>query len=202
MDLSKICYEHIQDAFYYGIFGNFKLVIDKDTSCFNATKLCSDNGKIYHNWSCLEKSKNMIEYYQNKYLLLKDSFIYKIDSDYYNVEKEKIIGTYVPKELILDIASWISIELYDRCNNIVGHYFIEEFEAMDIKTLQLKVKESEKQMEKLTIENEYKENIITRQKDKIDQLLDSNTRLENYIISLGIAVKELTEKNNDTCCFQ
>lgn len=39
--LNDICYEQIKDNFYYGKFGDFKLVIDKDTGCFNATKLCN-----------------------------------------------------------------------------------------------------------------------------------------------------------------
>jgi hypothetical protein len=58
MDLTEVCYEHIKDSFYYGIFGDFKLVIDKTTGYFNATKLCIEGGKEYRKWSCLEKSKN------------------------------------------------------------------------------------------------------------------------------------------------
>ena len=36
-ELIETCYEHIKDNFYYGLFGQFKLVIDKNTGCFNAT---------------------------------------------------------------------------------------------------------------------------------------------------------------------
>jgi hypothetical protein len=59
-----VCYEHIKDTFYYGIFGDFKLVIDKNTGCFNATKLCEYGGKEFKFWKRLEKSKKMVEYYQ------------------------------------------------------------------------------------------------------------------------------------------
>ena len=53
IELSDCIYEHIKDTFYYGIFGDFKLVIDKSTGCFNATKLCAQGGKEYKKWSRL-----------------------------------------------------------------------------------------------------------------------------------------------------
>jgi hypothetical protein len=66
MDLTKCIYEHIKDNFYYGLFGDFRLIIDKTTGYFNATKLCVEGGKEFRKWSRLEKSKNMIEYYQER----------------------------------------------------------------------------------------------------------------------------------------
>jgi hypothetical protein len=44
IELSECVYEHIKDTFYYGLFGDFKLVIDKNTGYFNATKLCIEGG--------------------------------------------------------------------------------------------------------------------------------------------------------------
>lgn len=64
LSLSDICFEHIKDTFYYGLFGDFKLVIDKATGYFNATKLCIEGGKEYKKWSRLEKSKKIVEYYK------------------------------------------------------------------------------------------------------------------------------------------
>ncbi|CCU56403.1 N1R/p28-like protein [Mythimna separata entomopoxvirus 'L'] len=39
--LNDIYYENIKDSFYYGLFDDFKLIIDKNTGYFNATKLCN-----------------------------------------------------------------------------------------------------------------------------------------------------------------
>ena len=119
IELTECIYEHIKDSFYYGVFGDFKLVIDKDTGYFNATKLCVAGGKEHRQWSRLEKSKKMVEYYQktrrgNSHV----GFSFEIKGDNNDNLNKQITGTYVPKELILDIASWISIEFYDRCNNI------------------------------------------------------------------------------------
>ena len=47
--LIDVCYEQIKDNFHYGLFGDFKLVVDKNTGCFNAAKLCQLGGKkFYH----------------------------------------------------------------------------------------------------------------------------------------------------------
>ena len=38
-------------------------------------------------------------------------------------------GTYIREELFLSIATWISIEFYDKVSKIVKNYYIEEFET-------------------------------------------------------------------------
>ncbi|MGL5355072.1 MAG: KilA-N domain-containing protein [Cetobacterium sp.] len=55
--LNNICYQQIKDSFYFGIFGEFQLVVDKSTGCFNATKLCNIGGKKFKHWTSLEKTK-------------------------------------------------------------------------------------------------------------------------------------------------
>jgi hypothetical protein len=61
--LNDVCFERIRDTFYYGMFGEFKLVVDKSTGCFNATKLCNEGGKQYYNWTRLAKSQKLMKYY-------------------------------------------------------------------------------------------------------------------------------------------
>jgi hypothetical protein len=64
-NLNDICYEQIKDNFYYGKFGEFRLVVDKNTGCFNATKLCIDGGKEFRKWSRLDRAKELIAFYEN-----------------------------------------------------------------------------------------------------------------------------------------
>ena len=57
----------------------------------------------------------MVEYYQKSCPSdLRGSFLYEIKLQNNDELNKKITGTYVPKELILDIASWVSIEFYDK----------------------------------------------------------------------------------------
>jgi hypothetical protein len=44
---------------------------------------------------------------------------------------KQITGQYVQKELILDIASWISPDFYSKCNEIVMNYFVSEYKNMN-----------------------------------------------------------------------
>ncbi len=130
MSLSECIYEHIKDTFYYGLFGDFKLVIDKNTGYFNATKLCAEGGKEYKFWFRLERTKKLVEYYQkSRGENPHPGFSYEIKGDNKDLPTQSTTGTYVPKELILDIASWISIEFYDKCNKIIIDYFVNELNS-------------------------------------------------------------------------
>ena len=201
IELSECIYEHIKDTFYYGVFGDFKLVIDKKTNCFNATKLCSLGEKSFKYWTRLERTKKLLEYYQKSWGGDSHLSFYEVKLQNNDNLNKQVTGTYVPKELILDIASWVSIEFYDRCNNIIINYFVKEFKNMTSETLKQKIQEIEEAMEKLTLE---KNEVINDQKDKIDQLLDSNKRQEEimlrqeqYMRSIGISLEEIKDQNEE-----
>jgi hypothetical protein len=148
MELCDICFENIKDTFYYGLFGDFKLVIDKSTGYFNATKLCERGGKRFRNWRSLEKSEKMVEYYEKSWRLDSSaSFLYEVKLQNNDRLNKLVTGTYVPKELILDIASWVSIEFYDKCNRIVVDYFVEETRRkIEHLQIELQAKETELQV--------------------------------------------------------
>ena len=205
IELSECIYEHIKDTFYYGLFGDFKLVIDKATGYFNATKLCDAGNKPFRQWKVLEKSKKMVEYYQRSWRRNNDaSFLYEVKLQNNDQLNKQVTGTYVPKELILDIASWISVEFYDKCNNIIINYFVNEFKKMDKNKLQEKIKEVEtltENMTKLSLEHEA---IVKVKDDRIDELAatvirveQSNQRLEQYVRSLGISLEEVKDQNEE-----
>ena len=191
LELSNCIYEHIKDTFYYGLFGDFRLVIDKSTGFFNATKLCDQGGKNLFNWKRLEKSKRMVEYYQRSCPSdLKGSFLYEVKLQNNDNLNKQFTGTYVPQELILEIASWVSIEFYDKCNKIILNYFVNEFKKMNKSALEKKIKQVEQleeQMKKLTLKHEE---VVAVKDDKIDQLLD-------YVRSLGISLEHVKDQNDE-----
>jgi len=195
VELSNCIYEHIKDTFYYGLFGDFRLVIDKSTGFFNATKLCDQGGKNLFHWKRLEKSKRMVEYYQRSRHPDLDGGFYEVHGDNKDKTDRQFTGTYVPQELILEIASWVSIEFYDKCNKIIINYFVNEFKKMDKSKLKNKIKEVEEQMEKLTLEHEEKIVENSELKALIIRLEDSNKRQEEYMRSLGISLEEVKDQN-------
>lgn len=153
MSLLDVCYEQIKDNFCYGLFGDFKLIIDKSTGYFNATKLCKDGGKQFKHWLENKHSKELIAYMSSAGIPAADhneplKFVTGGDC-------EVIRGTYVPEELILSIASWISSAFYVKCNKVIINYYIRNFKQCtdDSGQLQAKVQEIEKSMSKLSLEN-------------------------------------------------
>jgi len=191
VELSNCIYEHIKDTFYYGLFGAFRLVVDKSTGFFNATKLCDQGGKNLFNWKRLEKSKRMVEYYQRtRHSDLKGGFLYEVHGDNSDPKFRQITGTYVPQELILEIASWVSIEFYDKCNKIIINYFVNEFKKMNKSALEEKMK----QMEHLTLE---KDEVIKEKTNQIDELREIMLRQEQYMHSLGISLEHVKDQNDE-----
>ena len=192
-ELTDCVYEHIKDTFYHGLFGDFKLVIDKATGYFNATTLCAAGGKNFFEWKRLEKSKRMVEYYQkscpgNSH----GGFLYEITGDNKDSKIRLTTGIYAPKELILDIASWISIEFYDKCNKVIINYFVNEFKKMDVKTFQNKIKEVEEQMVKVILEKD--EEI----KGKTEMLHDVFKELYSQDILIFLNTDNYVTNNGDS----
>src|SRR3978361_2023073 len=63
MSLLEVCYEQITENFWYAMFGEFKLIIDRNTGYFNATKLCQDGGRRFRDWTRNKTSKELLEFY-------------------------------------------------------------------------------------------------------------------------------------------
>src|SRR5277367_3645938 len=58
--LSGICFKQIKDNFWLGQYGDFQVIMMEDCSYVNATKLCSDGGKLFKNWLANDASKKLI----------------------------------------------------------------------------------------------------------------------------------------------
>jgi hypothetical protein len=165
--LNDVCYEQISENFHYGIFGDFHLVIDKDTGCFNATKLCAMSGKDFSDWKRLSRAKRLMSYLQEQPTNVGKELVYEVRTSNTGIEKQ-ITGYYVQKELILDIASWISPEFYFRCNNIVINYFTTDYKGLGEDEKNIKFKEFETKMKNIVHE---KDMVIAEKVDKIDELM-------------------------------
>jgi hypothetical protein len=182
VSLNDICYEQIKDNFYYGKFGEFRLVIDKNTGYFNATKLCTDGGKEFRQWKRLERVQELIKFYENHEnsqfnaeSCYEDSQIGNKDDKrcrgdphgiFYEVKQANygtgklVTGQYVQKEFILDIASWISPAFYFKCSKIVNYFFIE-FYKKDLELKEQQLKEANKQiLDERQRADEYKERAL------------------------------------------
>jgi hypothetical protein len=188
--LNDVCFERVRDTFYYGMFGEFKLVVDKKTGCFNATKLCNEGGKKFRNWTCLEKSKRLMEYFDRQN---SGGQTYEVKGGDKNELISKTTGQYVCKELILDIASWVSVEFYDKCNRIIVDFYVAEYKKkLDDNRVVIKQKDDkiDELMKHLKESDKRHANMILR-------LEESNKRLEESNKRLGIKLDDMADKNDE-----
>ena len=59
--ISEICFEQIKDNYWYGLYGDFRVVMDKTNGYVNATKMCRAGGKDYKDWSGLKGSQQLMQ---------------------------------------------------------------------------------------------------------------------------------------------
>ena len=200
MSLNNIVIEQIKDNYYRGEFLGLNLVIDKNTGYFNASKLCRDGKKEFKDWLKNKKTKELMKYI-SKIHPPENSPVggYKIKTGHKSVESNEIAGTYVCKELILDIASWISPEFYLKCNGIIMNHAEAEFKIkyenqLMEKDFKLKEKDSEIKEKDCKIDELIRKLEVDRIKmeQKIDQLImkqeqereENNTKHEELIDNL------------------
>ena len=63
--LGEVAFEQIQGNYWYGAYGEFRVVMMKSNGYINATKMCNDGGKRFFNWSDLKSSHQLIQVYES-----------------------------------------------------------------------------------------------------------------------------------------
>jgi hypothetical protein len=177
--LNDVCYKQISENFYYGMFGDFQLVIDKDTGYFNAAKLCALGGKDFFDWKRLNRTRRLFKQLQagsdGKRL------VYEVRTSNKSLIEKQISGQYVQKDLFLDLASWVSTDFYIRCNKIVIDYFVREYTAMNIRTKTEKIKELELHTKNLELKLKQKADADKEQLAKLDEIIKQIMESKNVV---------------------
>ena len=62
--ISDICYEQICGDYWYGQYGEFKVVINKSNGYINVNKMCKDGGKQFSDWTRLQGTKELFAAYE------------------------------------------------------------------------------------------------------------------------------------------
>ena len=150
--LGEVAFEQIQDNYWYGAYGPFRVVMMKDSGYINATKLCTSGGKDYKDWARLKGSTELINALE-KVKELENTQVNSINSDFAlrdanvqictlasppcitiktanNTPTEQLIsGTYCHPDLIPSIAGWISSEFQLKANRVVNGYIVAQYKT-------------------------------------------------------------------------
>lgn len=128
MSLSDIAFEQIKNTYYWGAYGEFKVIVDVSTGYINATHLCGlaelDHGKSrkINDWTRGDLAKVLIE-------ILSSSTGYPVD-DLLRVPTglpNELRGTYAHPDLIPHIASWASPKFAMKVSKIVNAHLVREY---------------------------------------------------------------------------
>src|SRR5277367_4675945 len=148
--LSAICFEHIKDDFWYGAYGEFRVVMMKTNGWVNVNKMCKDGGKQFSDWTRLQGTKELFAAYQRLKASESTTDIKaEVDDTYGDTarkipraacnctmvvktshitpEDKLIAGTYYPADLVPSVAGWISPDFQLRANQIINHYLTCEY---------------------------------------------------------------------------
>ena len=177
--LNDVCYKQISENFHYGMFGDFQLVIDKDTGYFNAAKLCALGGKDFFDWKRLNRTRRLFKQLQ----ACSDGkrLVYEVRTSNKSLIEKQISGQYVQKDLFLDLASWVSTDFYIRCNKIVIDYFVREYTAMNIRTKTERIKELELHTKNLELKLKQKADADKEQLAKLDEIIKQMVESKNVV---------------------
>ena len=110
MSLSEIIFEHINNDFAYGKYGDFTVIIMKKNRYINATKLCKEYNKLFKNWLRNDENKILINEVDNELKKSADSSIKKHTKALITLQKEcnnTLRGTYVHPDIMPNIIKWM-----------------------------------------------------------------------------------------------
>ena len=148
----------------------------------------------------MDKSKKLLEYYSRGPISDLGSDFYEVKGDNKDALVAKTTGQYVRKELILDIASWVSVEFYDKCNRIIVDFYVAEYKKK-LDDNRVVIKQKDDKIDELLAIVKRMNIKLDDMADKNDELLernetivDQNNRLETRVVSiqtkLDIAVED------------
>lgn len=114
--VNDMCYKQIIDQYWYCLYGDFIIVVDKNTGTFNATKLCRDVGRKLDDWLKMKQSKKLVNYICKK----NNSKVFQVETgEKDEIYNEIICGTYLPIDCYLSLVTWLSPAFYDKILKIV-----------------------------------------------------------------------------------
>src|SRR5271156_1381491 len=148
--LSQVCFEQIKENYWYALYGDFRIVMDKRDCYVNATKMYRSGGKDYKDWSRLKGSQQLMQTLQiinsgggvmentqaeenvlegtPRQICTIRSPACKILHNFNHTDTDRLIsGTDIHPDLVPSVAGWISPLFQINENRVVNGYITEEW---------------------------------------------------------------------------
>src|SRR5271156_6604057 len=187
--LSQVTFEQIKDNFWYGLYGEFRVIIDKSDGYVNATKICSSGGKQFYQWTRNEANQRLkkalegdmvLDYTPDEENALQGTSLQncrevcKYVQTENKIEEDRLIsGTYMHPDLVPSIAGWISPEFQLKANRVVNRYIVDEWKT--------KLEASERAATQLLTSLHHTQAIATGTQLALQTSVDQNHQLQETI---------------------
>uniref|UniRef100_A0A6G6ADU3 KilA-n domain-containing protein n=1 Tax=Borely moumouvirus TaxID=2712067 RepID=A0A6G6ADU3_9VIRU len=182
-DMTNIIFERINDEYYWGQYGGFKVIMNSD-GYINVTKLCDEaktkkgGRKEFRQWRKTDNAQQLMKEI-SFYAGIPASELFKIitTGNKYMTETR---GTYAHPQLVPHIASWASTKFGARVSVIVNEYFAKEMLEKHqnlIKKKDDKIDKLSKKIDEQTKSIKEQNKTMKKQDKKIKLLLEKNNEL-------------------------
>jgi hypothetical protein len=127
--LSNIAFEKISGNYYWGQYGNFKVIIDTSNGYINVTHLCglavnrNGNKKEFRAWKLVTNHIEFLEEVALSVSRLTDELLI-IPTNLPNYLR----GTYAHPDLVPHIATWASPKFAVKVSRIVNAHLVREYQ--------------------------------------------------------------------------
>src|SRR3981189_660001 len=135
INVGDIAYEQIDGKYWFGQYGDFNVVLDKESGYINVSKLCRDGGKKFNDWKRNKLSCELIAAFsldvpeagipasQNDWL------IRKIITQQHTEQAKLICGSYAHLDLVPHIASWVSAPFARMVSKKTNHFLFGQYKS-------------------------------------------------------------------------
>jgi hypothetical protein len=127
--ITDIAFEQIRGNYYWGKYGDFKVIIDVDTGYINATHLCglaeslTGRKREFFSWKRLDTATDLINEASAAIHICMADLLKTVTGG----QITEIRGTYAHPDLIPHIASWASPKFAMQVGKIVNAHLVREY---------------------------------------------------------------------------
>lgn len=187
--MPSIVFESIGDEYCWGNYAEFRVLIMRENGYINATKLCKDGGKSFKHWNDNQESNDLIKELASSAGIPTELISIKNMKGSYELR-----GTYVHRDLVPNIASWISPSFSLKVSRIVNEYLLMKEKEKHAKLIAKKNKEIEEKDDKI---DELKAKLDAVLRDT-GEILDRNKDLKSQVSDLTDGMTKLSLDNEIT----
>ena len=184
-NIIDIAFEQIKDNYYWGKYGDFKVIINISTGYINATHLCgmtiSRNGlpKQFGMWKQNINTNELINEVSIVCGIPQTTLFDIVQTGLPN----EIRGTYVHADLIPHIASWASPKFAVKVSKIVNAHLVREYKE-SIRAKDQTIDRLERMVAEIKAQNDEQTQKLDEQSRQIRELLDvaHEAREETHVV--------------------